>query len=136
MGLLINPKSIVILEIDSFEDTPHDSQTIEQLLNQAEKNFHFQPQAIVYDREGRGKKQIHETKISTPGRHLKNESQYIRSKKFRRRAAIDPVIGRLNQHFRIGQNYLNGRNSPKNQCNAGSSRLEFYETDEENQIRD
>jgi len=34
-------------------------------------------------------------------------------KKFRRRAAIEPVIGFLKQHFRMEQNYLSGDKSPK-----------------------
>ncbi len=33
--------------------------------------------------------------------------------KFRRRAAIEPVIGHLKRHFRMGQNYLGGENSPQ-----------------------
>jgi IS5 family transposase len=116
VGLLINPKSLVILGIDAFEGNPHDSQTIEPLLNQVKKNFHYQPQEVVYDRGGRGRKQINGVEISTPGKSLKVDSQYTRlkkRKKFRRRAAIEPVIGHLKQHFRMGQNYLHGYNSPK-----------------------
>ena len=116
VGLLINPKSLVILGIDAFEGNPHDSQTIEPLLNQVKKNFHYQPQEVVYDRGGRGRKQINGVEISTPGKSLKGDSQYTRlkkRKKFRRRAAIEPVIGHLKQHFRMGQNYLHGHSSPK-----------------------
>jgi len=116
VGLLINPKNLVILGIDAFEGNPHDSQTIEPLLNQIKRNFHYQPKEVVYDRGGRGQKQINGVEISTPGKSLKGDSQYTRlkkRKKFRRRAAIEPVIGHLKQHFRMGQNYLHGHNSPK-----------------------
>jgi IS5 family transposase len=116
VGLLINPKSLVILGIDSFDGNPHDSQTIEPLLNQVKNNFHYQPQEVVYDRGGKGRKQINGVEISTPGKPLTVDSQYTRRKKrkkFRRRAAIEPVIGHLKQHFRMGQNYLHGHNSPK-----------------------
>lgn len=34
-------------------------------------------------------------------------------KKFRRRAAIEPVIGHLKKEFRMGENYLHGESSPK-----------------------
>jgi IS5 family transposase len=34
-------------------------------------------------------------------------------KKFRRRAAIEPVIGHLKTDFRMAQNYLHGRASPR-----------------------
>ena len=33
--------------------------------------------------------------------------------KFRRRAAIEPIIGHLKSQFRMGQNYLSGRQSPQ-----------------------
>ena len=33
-------------------------------------------------------------------------------KKFRRRAAIEPVIGHLKKYFRMGENYLKGSISP------------------------
>jgi len=116
IGLMVNPKSLVILAIESFKGNPHDSHTIEPLLNQIEKNFQYQPQEIVYDRGGRGKSEINGVSISTPNKPLKRDSEYIKRvkrKKFRRRAAIEPVIAHLKQHFRMGQNYLSGDNSPK-----------------------
>ncbi len=33
--------------------------------------------------------------------------------KFRRRAAIEPIIGHLKKHYRMGQNYLWGEDSPQ-----------------------
>ena len=116
IGLMVNPKSLVILAIESFKGNPHDSHTIEPLLNQIEKNFQYQPQEVVYDRGGRGKSEINGVSISTQNKPLKRDSEYIKRvkrKKFRRRAAIEPVIGHLKQHFRMGQNYLSGDNSPK-----------------------
>jgi len=116
IGLMVNPKSLVILAIESFTGNPHDSHTIEPLLNQIEKNFQYKPQEVVYDRGGRGKSEINGVSISTPNKPLKRDSEYIKRvkrKKFRRRAAIEPVIGHLKQHFRMGQNYLSGDNSPK-----------------------
>jgi IS5 family transposase len=104
------------LAIESFTGNPHDSHTIEPLLNQIEKNFQYQPQEIIYDRGGRGKSQINGVSISTPNKPLKRDSEYIKRvkrKKFRRRAAIEPVIGHLKQHFRMGQYYLSGDNSSK-----------------------
>lgn len=116
IGLMVNPKSLVILAIESFTGNPHDSHTIEPLLNQIEKNFQYQPQEVVYDRGGRGKSEINGVSISTPNKPLKRDREYIKRvkrKKFRRRAAIEPVIGHLKQHFRMEQNYLGGDNSPK-----------------------
>lgn len=116
VGLLINPKNLVILGIDSFEGNPHDSNTIEPLLNQMNQNFGYLPEEIVYDRGGRGKSQINEVTISTPKPLKKSASLYEKRKvrkKFRRRAAIEPVIGHLKTDFRMAQNYLHGKSSPR-----------------------
>lgn len=75
---------------------------------------------MVYDRGGKGQKQIGKTKITTPDyRPLKRDTEYqkrAKRKKFRRRAAIESVIGHLKTDFRMGQNYLSGKNS--SQINA------------------
>lgn len=116
VGLLLNPKSLVILGIESFKGNPHDSKTIEPLLNQVKKHLHYQPAETVYDRGGRGKSEINGVKISTPKKPLKNDSisqRRTKRKKFRRRAAIEPVIGHLKTDFRMEQNYLHGTSSPK-----------------------
>ena len=89
---------------------------IEPLLNQLEDNFLYLPEEVVYDRGGRGKPEIKGVTISTPKPAKKSDSQYQKrktKKKFRRRAAIEPVIGHLKTDFRMGQNYLHGRNSPR-----------------------
>ncbi len=116
VGLMINPKNLIILGVKTFLGNPHDSRTIEPLLNQMEDNLGYKPKEVVYDKGGRGKAQINGVRISTPGKPLKNDTAYqkrMKRKKFRRRAAIEPVIGHLKQHFRMGQNYLNGENSPQ-----------------------
>jgi IS5 family transposase len=113
---MINPEELIILGVESFEGNPHDSKTIEPLLNQIEKNLKYLPEEVIYDRGGRGKKEIKGVKISTPKPPLKGENNYQRQKKrkkFRRRAAIEPVIGHLKKEFGMGQNYLMGENSPK-----------------------
>lgn len=116
VGLLLNPKSLVILGIESFHGNPHDSKTIEPLLNQAKTNLNYSPDEVIYDRGGRGKSEINGVKISTPKKPLKKDSisqRRTKRKKFRRRAAIEPVIGHLKTDFRMEQNYLKGTSSPK-----------------------
>ncbi|MFN8255947.1 MAG: IS5 family transposase [Bacteroidales bacterium] len=116
IGLMINPKSLVILGIESFEGNPHDGKTIEPLLNQMKMNLNYQPHEVIYDRGGRGQSEINGVKISTPKPTKKSYSAYQKRKirqKFRRRAAIEPVIGHLKTDFRMAQNYLHGRASPK-----------------------
>jgi len=116
IGLMVNPKNLVILAIESYRGNPHDSRTIEPLLNQTEKNFNYKPEEVVYDRGGRGKIEINGVKISTPKPPLKTDTAYQKRKKrikFRRRAAIEPVIGHLKKDFRMEQNYLLSETSPK-----------------------
>lgn len=117
VGLFTTSKTLIITAIKAFEGNPHDSKTIEPLLNQVIKNELTLPSEVVYDRGGRGQKLIGDTIISTPdNRPLKRDTNYQRKqkrKKFRRRAAIEPVIGHLKTDFRMGQNYLHGRFSPQ-----------------------
>lgn len=97
VGLITTSKTLIITAIKSFEGNPHDSKTIEPLLNQVQANFNYQPKEVVYDRGGKGQKQIGDTKVSTPDyRPLKRDTEYqkrSKRRKFRRRAAIEPIIG-------------------------------------------
>ncbi len=111
-GLITTSKTLIITAIMSFERNSPDSKTIEPLLNQMKSNIKYTPQEVVYDRGGKGQKQIGTTKISTPDyKPLKRDTEYqkrSKRKKFRRRAAIKPVIGHLKTAFRMTQNYLSG----------------------------
>lgn len=117
VALMTTAKTLIITAIKAFEGNPHDSKTIEPLIEQVKENELPVPGEIVYDRGGRGKKQIQDTIISTPdSRTLKRDTAYQRKKKrkkFRRRAAIEPLIGHLKTDFRMEQNYLHGVASPQ-----------------------
>ncbi len=116
MGLA-TAKTLVITAITSFEGNPHDSDTMEPLPEQLEDNGHSLPAEVVYDRGGEGEKQIGNTRISTPDyKPLKRDTDHQKKskrKKFRRRSAIEPVIGHLKTDFRMGQNYLWSEQSPQ-----------------------
>ena len=116
VGLVITPKTKLILGIKSFAGNPHDSKTIAPLLNQIRKNIGYTPKEVVYDRGGRGPKTIGETLISTPGKVTKQDTNYQKQKKrkkFRSRASIEPIIGHLKSDFRMQENYLSGKDSPE-----------------------
>jgi len=117
IGLFTTSKTLIITAIKAFKGNPHDSKTIEPLIEQVTKNDLPVPQEVIYDRGGRGQKQIGNTIVSTPdNRPLRRDSEYQRRKKrkkFRRRAAIEPVIGHLKTDFRMGQNYHHGSFSPQ-----------------------
>ncbi len=117
VGLTVTSKTLIVTSIKAFEGNPHDSKTIEPLIRQMEQNDLPVPKEIVYDRAGKGQKQIGETLISTPdNRPLKRASAYQKRKKrkkFRRRAVIEAVIGHLKSDCRMEQNYLHGVESPQ-----------------------
>lgn len=55
VGIMVNPKNMVILAVQSYEANPHESNTIEPLLDQMKQNLIYQPEEVICDREGRGK---------------------------------------------------------------------------------
>ncbi|MCB9427171.1 MAG: IS5 family transposase [Flavobacteriales bacterium] len=98
----------IILGIKSFLQTPYDGHTIEPLLQQMENGGQKLPKELVYDRGGRGKTEIKGVKITIPSTPKKTDTTYqkrTKRKKFRTRAAIEPIIGHLKANFRLAQNY-------------------------------
>jgi transposase, IS5 family len=116
VGLVTTARTTIITAIKSFSGNPHDSKTIAPLLDQMQANLGHTPREVIYDRGGKGQKQIGNTIISTPSKPLKRDSDYQKRKKrlkFRRRAAIEPIIGHLKTDYRMAQNYLWGKQSPQ-----------------------
>ena len=106
----------IILGIKAFLQTPYDGHTIEPLLEQMENSGQQLPKELVYDRGGRGKSEIKGVKISIPSTPRKTDTAYqkqIKRKKFRTRAAIEPIIGHLKTDFRLAQNYFMGETGPQ-----------------------
>ena len=106
----------IILGIKAFLQTPYDGHTIEPLLEQMETGGQQLPKELVYDRGGKGKSEIKGVKISIPGVPRKTDTAYqkhTKRKKFRTRAAIEPIIGHLKSNFRLAQNYLMGETGPQ-----------------------
>lgn len=111
-----NPGRKIIVSVKAFFNNPYDGHTIEPLLEQMEKNKHQLPEELIYDRGGRGKSVIKGVKISTPKPAQKSDTDYQRRKKrkkFRTRAAIEPIIGHLKTDFRMAQNYFHGESGPQ-----------------------
>jgi IS5 family transposase len=116
VGIVTTAQSLIITAIKAFLGNPHDSKTIEPLLEQIEQNQFALPEELVYDRAGRGAQAIKGVKILTPSKPLKTDTAYakqVKRKKFRRRAAIEPVISHLKFRYRMQQNYLHGETAPQ-----------------------
>lgn len=107
--LISTANSQVILVVMAFPDNPNDSKTIQPLTAQLVRNGLKLPERIAYDRGGRGPKVAEGVEIITPGRPKCTDTAYERAKKrqpFRRRAAVEPLIGHLKSDNRTKINYL------------------------------
>ena len=104
-------KSGVIVGVAAHDTNEHDSKTLDTALTSANSNRDNPIIEAVCDRGYRGRKEVLGTKISIPGTVLKRDSEYQKEKKrkmFRRRAAIEPIIGHLKSDHRLSRNYLKG----------------------------
>lgn len=90
----------------------YDGHTLEGALDQHEKLSGNRAKSATVDRGYRGKTRIGETMISIPKTfNNKKLSQYQQTKLrkgFKRRAAIEPVIGHLKMDHRLGRNFYKG----------------------------
>jgi IS5 family transposase len=101
----------IIIGVAAHEKNEHDSKTLEAALRSANKHRTKPIKEAICDRGYRGKKEVNGTMISIPGKPLKRDTKYQKEqkrKKFRRRAAIEPVIGHLKSDHRLSRNYLKG----------------------------
>ncbi len=97
----------VITAVAIVEKNIPDSKTIAPLLKQCEQRHGYRPDQVIYHRGGRGVAKIGQTMITTPGKPLKEATAYDQpkgQKKFRMPTAIEPIIGHLKAHFRMGIN--------------------------------
>ena len=113
VGIIVtgNKGRKIITAVKAFIDNPYDGHTIEPLLEQMERNGHRLPDEIIYDRGGRGNKDIKGVKILIPDKSKKTDTGYQKQekrKRFRSRAGIEAIIGHLKSDFRMAQNYLHG----------------------------
>ena len=110
-SLVTTKKSGIIIGVASHEKNEHDSKTLEAALTSAQSNRMDPIQEAICDRGYQGKKEVLGVQISIPGKVLKRDTKYqkeIKREKFRRRAAIEPIIGHVKSDHRMERNYLVG----------------------------
>ena len=101
--------SNIIVGVCAHETHTHDSKTLQAAIDAAQKHRTTPITEVIADRGYRGIKQVGETIVSIPGSPKASDTQYQKTKnrkKFRRRAAIEPIIGHLKSDFRLCRNYL------------------------------
>lgn len=102
-------KSNVILAAVNFKGNPNDNKTLEKTLDQQERLTGVRAKKAFVDR-GYKTREIGGTLVQAPtnGRgKTKYEKGKLR-KSFRRRAAIEPIIGHTKSDFGMDRNYLKG----------------------------
>ena len=105
-SFLVTQSTGVIVGALNFTESLHDSKTLPSALEQYERLMNKEAINVFLDRGYRGPKTIKNTALHTP-KPDKNITAAKR-KKYKRRAAIEPVIGHLKYNYRMIRNYLKG----------------------------
>lgn len=110
-SIVTTKKSGVIVGVAAHAANDHDSKTLETALASALSTRTDPIEEAICDRGYRGKQEVNGIAVSIPGKVLRRDTKYQKERKrakFRRRAAIEPVIGHLKSDHRMETNYLKG----------------------------
>jgi IS5 family transposase len=110
-SIALTRQSGIVVAATTFETSMHDAYTLEQTLKQVLYTTGRLPGEAICDRGYRGKTKIEKTIISIPKPLAKTASkmEILKVKaKFRRRAAIEPIISHLKFDHRMLRNHLKG----------------------------
>jgi len=115
-SIVTTKESNIIVGVSAHKTNIHDSKTLDLALGNAVANVGNKIiNEAICDRGYRGTKEtiIHDSTItiSIPGIKLKRDTKKqinIKREKFKRRAAIEPIIGHLKSDHRMARNYLKG----------------------------
>jgi len=127
VSIAITKNTNIIVAAVDFKGNPHDNQTLESTIEQYEKLTGNKASVAITDRGYRGKKMILETQIVLPDNGI-GKSNYEKTKsrkRFRRRAAIEPIIGHLKKQYGMGKNYLSGKLGDKINLMMAASAFNF-----------
>jgi len=110
VSILYTQNTGVIVGALSFEN-PYDGHTLDASLAQYERLLGKQAKTVTADRGYKGKSKINDTQIQIPKPFHKKLTPYQQQKKkksFRRRAAIEPIIGHAKADHRLSRNFYKG----------------------------
>jgi IS5 family transposase len=101
----------VIVGAVAHEENLYDGDALRPALEQTRTITDRQPAKAIVDRGYRGRKEVDGTQVLLPGRAKPGQSKYQTAKmraRFRRRAAIEPVISHLKHQYRLVRCFLKG----------------------------
>lgn len=102
----------VIVAAVAHPENIYDGHTLPEVLEVTESIMGRRPTKAIVDRGYRGRSKVGSTEILPPGKPLKGQTRSQKDrmrKRFRRRAAIEPVIGHLKHDYRLSRCYLKGQ---------------------------
>ena len=111
-SVVLTQKSGIIVGVMTFKTNVYDGHTLEDVLIQTKQLTGKTPKTASVDRGYKGKQVVGNTQINIPKPPLKRDPLYQKRKKrkhFRRRAAIEPIIGHLKADHRVARNFLKGQ---------------------------
>lgn len=111
-SVVLTQKTGIIVGAMTFTTNVYDGHTLEDVLEQTKNLTGRLPKTATVDRGYKGKQMVTNTQINIPKPPLKKDSGYQKQKKrkhFRRRAAIEPIIGHLKSDHRAARNFLKGQ---------------------------
>ena len=110
VSIIKTKNSGVIIGALNIEKNDYDAHTLQPALEQQQRLTGYILKNNFVDRGYRGVKQVLGTNILTPQNHshLNNYQKQKMRKGFRRRAAIEPVIGHLKSDYRVSRNFYRG----------------------------
>lgn len=101
----------VIVGAVAHEENLYDGDALRPALQQTKIITGQQPAKVIVDRGYRGRKTVDGTEVLLPGKPKPGQSKSMSAKmraRFRRRAAIEPVISHLKHQYRLARCFLKG----------------------------
>ena len=107
VAFVTTSKSNWIVGVEAHHGNPYDGATLKASINQTERLTGIRPKEVFVDRGYRGKAHHPEdVKVHIAGQH---KARGALKKHFKRRNAIEPVIGHEKQDHGLGRNHLKGQ---------------------------
>ncbi|HYJ45361.1 MAG TPA: IS5 family transposase [Pyrinomonadaceae bacterium] len=107
VALVTTSKSNWVVGIEAHHGNPYDGATLKASINQTERLTGVRPKEAFVDRGYRGKEHHPEdVKVHITGQHKASRAL---KRHFKRRNAIEPVIGHEKQDHGLGRNHLKGK---------------------------
>jgi IS5 family transposase len=110
-SVVMTKTSGVIVGALAHAENLYDGDALRPALQQTKAITGQQPDQAIVDRGYRGRQEVDGTQVLLPGRPKPGQSKSVSAKmraRFRRRAAIEPVISHLKQQYRLARCFLKG----------------------------